>query len=189
MKKILLFIMPLLLFFFWAACKKEPNPPLEEEDIRKSIFKGSALKNGSPWSLVCDIWRGKGPEFFNKFSLALLNCNAAGYKRAAFYFDFVPMKVGIYYPMKEEYNSIVKDTLLTAFFATALSDGDVMGDVYIPIRDSSIVLTIDRLDPTGEVWGTFEGTLIKDVREMEYDIGSPDTLKIEQGKYHAKIKL
>ena len=183
MKKHLLFFISIV--FWLQACKEKPEDPYVN-DI--AVWgEASATKNGLPWTATCGA--ASAVSYPGKFIFGINRFNANNHLRDQLGFRYVPFQEGIYYPL--DYPTVygaLPDSAMTVDFGTILSDGDVAGDRYVMLHDSAVVLYIDKIDPqTKEFWGRFSATMIKYIEHQEWDPNSPDTLKFENGRYHAKI--
>ncbi|HFA49620.1 MAG TPA: hypothetical protein ENJ95_11460 [Bacteroidetes bacterium] len=114
--------------------------------------------------------------------------NENGLHRGEFHFRNFLKIIGTYYPDQYVYAfGTSADSLFTCSFITALGDGDIIGDPYVLLKDSAMVFTVDKISPDGEIEGTFSGTLIKEIVNMEHDPASPDTLVFTEGTYVVKL--
>jgi len=189
MKKWNLIFYPCILILAISSCKKEetfsdtnPIDPVETE-----WGEGKVFRNGKLWTFGCIA--SASPVYPGKFSLVLNHRNENGYLRGQFHFRYFSKQIGTYFPKQYVYEfDSASDSLFTSDFFTTLSDGDVLGDQYVLLKDSAMVFTLDTIVSNGEIWGTFGGTLVKKIGEMEYDPASPDTLVFTEGEYHAKLE-
>ncbi len=179
----------IILAFSIISCKEEDFPDENQSLDPPEFPSGNAesFTNGALWGY--DVYVSQRPDFPGKFVLGFNYINENGYKRGTLSIKNITKKIGEFYPEQWTYVQGAVDTVLSFSFYTSLGDGDVAGDQYILLEDSSMVFTLDKIDPSGEIWGTFSGTLLKKIGEMEYDPASPDTLVFTDGKYHAKLDL
>ncbi|HFA49621.1 MAG TPA: hypothetical protein ENJ95_11465 [Bacteroidetes bacterium] len=169
------------------SCKKEDTPPEIDSAGPIDIPSGEAqsFKNGEFWTYTG--FTTTFQQYPDKFFLVLNHYNQSGYLRGQFAFRNIPTIKGIYFPVQDIYEFGSVDTLLTCSFFSTLGDGDIIGDPYVLLKDSAMVFTVDKISPDGEIEGTFSGTLIKEIVNMENDPASPDTLVFTEGTYVVKL--
>jgi hypothetical protein len=188
MKNILKLIAISLLLLFFSYCKEEPVGNDDSLIYYSNKWgQGSALLNGVNWPVKCSAFY---KEDYSKetFGVYLGNYNQYEELRAGFNFNKIPLKSGYYYLIDFPANAQVVPDLSFSFF-TSLYDGDVIGDKYILLRDSSLFITVDEIDLNDEIKGRFGGSIVKVLYDnKELDPNSPDTLEFAQGIYHCKIK-
>ncbi|MFQ5447275.1 MAG: hypothetical protein ACE5FF_10095 [Saprospiraceae bacterium] len=171
------------------ACKKNQVPTDDGELINPIVTpsgEAHSLINGTPWEYLAYI--SKRQDFPDKFVFDLNRYNDNGLKRGEMSFKNVTLKTGTFYPVQWVYVHGSVDTIFSCSFITLLGEGDPGGDQYVLLKDSAMVFTLDKIETNGEIWGTFSGTLVKKIGEMEYDPASPDTLVFTEGEYHAKLE-
>jgi hypothetical protein len=180
----------ILLMALLAACKKdEPAVPdfNPYDTLGEPHGQAQSLYNGTFWEY--DMYIAEMYGFSEKYTLGLHHYNEYGYLRGQLSIKNVTLDIGTYYLQELVLDSFSTDTTrLLCDFYTIQSDGDVIGDRYVPLNDSSMVFTIDQIDPPGQISGRFWGTLVKWVFEMEHDPASPDTLVISEGVYEVKLE-
>ena len=170
-----------MLVIFGASCKKDPPDIMETGEWGEA----NSVKNGADWQALCATRLNKDG---NKFSLGFNQYDSQHYFRNGLNVRNLPYSIGQYSPF--QYKSTSPDSLLTISFFTHIEDGDVLGDKYILLKDSSFCLRINAVDyQSGVITGTFEGQFRKEITpNPERDPSSPDTLRFENGTFKARVK-
>ncbi len=175
-----------IVFFFTIfvtllnSCTKNCDPQIKNNAEGKAF----ALLNGIEWnSNAHTLFNPK-----NKVSIGLTYYNERNLRRNGFNFRNVPLSVGTFFPVN--YGIAGSDSLLTVSFYTYLDGGDVIGDAYEMFGDSTVQLSIDSINESGEIIvGTFSAKLAKYLLfGQERDPLSPDTLIFEHGTFVAKVE-
>ncbi len=181
-KSIILKVSLLLLIGAFISCQKDKDTPIVDP---LSTGWATVNKNQENWEIrVTAAKRNTVPPLL-LFRFA--NYSSEGFLRGEMHFNNIPIEIGNYI-MKEWQYDTGKDTIRTCTFNTMLGDGDLGGDDYIPLNDSSMVFTVDEINSDNKISGRFWGTMIKKIGEMEHDPASPDTLVFSEGKYEVKLE-
>jgi hypothetical protein len=166
-----LYVASLLLLFFLPTCKKEPALPnynYKEQpahvDIngQPGIFKGAAFKSDKT----------------SRFRLSITQYNQSGGNKGSLSIYSFEGKAGFYYYGYQPSN---ENTI--SYFS---GDGDILGDSYHLLADSSAWIAIDSIDKK-RIWGRFEAHLVKDSLQNPRDLYAPDTLHLTTGKFQFDI--
>ena len=124
----------------------------------------------------------------NRFVLSSQYFREDGTRRISFAIVEIPLKTGTYPIERKEFSEdrCARD-IVNASFHTLISDGDVLGDSYLPIEAENNFITIDSYDQeTEEVNGTFQMTLavnLEDHKLVKTVADAPDTIRLTEGKF------
>ena len=113
--------------------------------------------------------------------------------RQSYAIENIPLQLGTHPIQRVEIGrqTCGSDTI-SAYFGTSVSDGDVNGDIYLPVADENNIVSITSLDETtGKVEGTFQMTLaieLNDYPPYKSDANAPDTIRLTQGWFSATVR-
>lgn len=168
-----------------SGCKGDGGSSIELEPEFEWNGDAFAIRNGMPWNAKCSTVRSS--SYPGKFGLLFMLLDGKGLDRNGISFRHLPYKTGKYYPLQLEYDGTQADSVLTCSCTTTI-DGDLVGDVYIILKDSAAVITIDSIDGVGNISGTFSGTFVRMlIFDKPLDTASPDTFVFSDGKYRARV--
>ena len=119
--------------------------------------------------------------------------NVAGERRATIDIYNIPFEVGTYKIHRiEGPNQACSSDTIYADFATIVSDGDALGDFYLPLEDAENQVTITSHNSSAqEVAGTFDLALVI-IEEHRIDktvTQVPDTVRFTNGRFRARYTI
>ena len=113
-------------------------------------------------------------------------------ERMAFSIDNIPLAIGHYsissFSLTEQDCS---SDLITGIFITSIADGDVNGDIYLPIENKENFISIDNYNQaTGEITGTLQMTVAIELEDHSSQkvSGLLDTLQLTNGIFEANLR-
>lgn len=167
-----------------------------KDDTVSSEGELSVLLNGEDFLSQFTSQSSAGLDegcYDNRFVLSSRYQDQEGIERIVFAIVGIPLEEGTYIIHRKEINEdrCLQD-VVDANFHTLVSDGDVLGDAYLPVEteDNHIVLTSYNED-TREIEGTFQMTLaveLEDHRPQKTVIDAPDTIQLTDGKFKATLE-
>ena len=168
------------------ACRKEKN--IEPVDPAPTIAgTAQSMYNDVFWEF--EIYSTEMIGFPKRYILVFNHLNEYNELRGQFYVNNISLKIGTSFLSELQLADIDNDTTkLHSDFFTLLSDGDVIGDRYVPLSDSSMVFTVDQVKAGNQISGRFWGKMVKKIGETEYDPASPDTITFSEGTYEVKLE-
>ncbi len=185
-KRFLITFTSLVLIAILFGCKKDE--PITPDITPNNLPEGHAhsLYNGILWEYDAYSWEHL--NFPGRFNLTFNHYNEYGERSGSLSMNNITFNTGNYFLTEWIYaNGNIDTTKQFCDFFT-LFDGDALGDRYIPLNDSAMVLTVDAIELPNQISGRFWGTMVKQIGEMEYDPASPDTLVFSEGTYEVKLE-
>lgn len=131
-----------------------------------------------------------GPDdcFVDRIILASHYRRPDGTPRMSFGIVGIPFKRGVYTIRRAGFSADrCKLDYVYANFSTIISDGDVLGDFYLPVEEEDNFIAIDAIDlEAQEVSGTFQMTFairLSEQHPVKKVPDAPDTIRLTEGKF------
>ena len=129
----------------------------------------------------------------NRFVLSSRYQNQEEIERIVFAIVGIPLELGTYTIHRKETSEdrCLRD-VVDANFHTLVSDGDALGDSYLPVETEENYITLTSYnEDTREVKGTFQITLaveLEDHRPRKTVLDAPDTIRLTDGRFKAILE-
>jgi hypothetical protein len=172
-------ILNLLIFGLIIACQPGPGP--------FPAGRASAELNGKPWVANRASCAINTPCYKGRLGINLYKHWANGTVESLS-FHKIPNQVGLYRiaPAAADNATFCKDTSVNSNFSNTTPDGDVSKDFYESVDVATNYVQITDINrKTGEVRGKFDVTYVIFIRQ---DRTSPDTIRITNGQFQARIR-
>lgn len=127
----------------------------------------------------------------DKLSFGSIYYNSQNIQRISFSISNTPLAVGQYAISRVNFGDrICSSDILAGHFFTSVADGDVGGDIYLPVEGEENFVTVSTYnETTKEIEGTFQITFAIELidHRPERVSGLPDTIRLTQGRFQAVI--